>query len=116
MEIRTLYSMLLASFVVYRVCLAVYRVFFHPLAKYPGPLVAKLTSLYMVATAAMGRNTYVRNDLHVKFGKIVRTGPNELCFADEESIKDIYGQTAEACVKASVFYKGIHTNGHGISV
>lgn len=90
---------------------AIYRLFFHPLAKYPGPLAAKLSNFYMIASAARGRATYSRYDLHQKYGKVVRTGPNELCFADVASIKDIYGQSAEPCLKAPFFYEGFTLTG-----
>ena len=91
--------------------LVVYRLFFHPLASYPGPIAAKATSIYMTVLAAKGRATYARYDLHQKYGKVVRTGPNELCFSDLASIKDIYGQSAEPCLKAPFFYDGFTLTG-----
>ena len=91
--------------------LTIYRLFFHPLAKYPGPIGAKLTNLYMTALAATGRATYARYDWLVKYGNAVRTGPNELCFSDLASIKEIYGQSTEACLKAPFFYKGFTLTG-----
>ena len=91
--------------------LAVYRMFFHPLAKYPGPIAAKLSDFYMIALTAGGRATYARYELHQKYGKVVRMGPNELCFCDLASIKDIYGQSAEPCLKAPFFYDGFTLTG-----
>lgn len=89
----------------------IYRLFLHPLARYPGPILAKLSSVYMVSAVAQCRDTYTRYDLHKKYGKVVRTGPNELCFADTPSIKDIYGQSAEPCLKASQFYNSFTLTG-----
>lgn len=94
-----------------RLWIFVYRIFFHPLAKYPGPTAAKITSLYMTAFAATGKATYKRYDLHRKYGSVIRTGPNELCFADLHSIKDIYGQSTEPCPKAPFFYDGFTLTG-----
>lgn len=91
--------------------LIIYRLYFHPLAKYPGPTSAKISSLYMTALAAKGRATYARYNLHEQYGKVVRTGPNELCFADLGSIKDIYGQGTEPCLKAPFFYDGFTLTG-----
>ncbi|CAK7203398.1 hypothetical protein SEUCBS139899_006131 [Sporothrix eucalyptigena] len=104
-------TLLAFSVLVYWFGLAIYRLFFHPLSKYPGPLLGKLTSLYMTGTTALGHNTYTRYALHQKYGNVVRTGPNELCFADQESIKAIYGQTSEPCRKAPCFYKGFTMTG-----
>ena len=95
----------------YVLLVAIYRLFFHPLARYPGPILAKLSSLYMISAASQCKDTYTRYDLHQKFGKVVRTGPNELCFADSASIKDIYGQSAEPCLKAPQFYNGFTLTG-----
>ncbi|KIW90514.1 uncharacterized protein Z519_09161 [Cladophialophora bantiana CBS 173.52] len=89
----------------------IYRLFFHPLAKYPGPLLARITGLYMVNQAIRCRDTYTRYELHQRYGKVVRTGPNELCFADAASIKDIYGQSTEPCLKAPYFYDGFTLTG-----
>jgi cytochrome P450 len=94
----------------YTLFLTVYRIWFHPLAKYPGPLWAKLSSFYIVTKAIQCRDTYTRYELHQKYGSVVRTGPNELCFTDMNSIKDIYGQSAEPCLK-SAFYRGFTLTG-----
>jgi hypothetical protein len=50
-----LFSSFLGSVAVLGIC--VYRLYFHPLAKYPGPLLAKLTTGYAVYHA-------YRRDLH----------------------------------------------------
>ena len=89
----------------------VYRLCFHPLTKYPGPLAAKLTGLYMIVRSAQCQSTYTRNELHQKYGRVVRVGPNELSFCDEMSIKDIYGQSGEPCLKAPFFYDGFTLTG-----
>ena len=78
---------------------------------YPGPLIARLTDLYMVALSAQARSTFARYEMHQKYGAVVRTGPNELCFSDQASIKDIYGQSAQPCLKVSPFYEGFTLTG-----
>ena len=91
--------------------LFIYRCYFHPLAKYPGPLAAKLSSLYMLYFVMTAQNSYVRHDLHQKYGPIVRSGPNELLFSDASAIKDIYCQTTNYCPKATKFYRGFTLTG-----
>lgn len=93
------------------VWLAVYRLYFHPLANYPGPLLAKVSGLYMTISAIRCQNTYTRHRLHEEYGDVVRVGPNELEFADISSIKEIYGQSTEPCLKDPSFYGGFTMTG-----
>ena len=51
-------------------------------------------------------DTYTRYAQHQKYGEVVRTGPDELCFANAAPIKDIYGQSSDPCLKAPWFYDG----------
>jgi len=88
-----------------------YRFFLDPLAKYPGPAIAKLTGFYTMYLAVTGQKTYATYDMHRKYGKVVRIGPNELCFFDLDSIKDIYGQSTQLCTKATAFYGGFTMTG-----
>ena len=76
---------------VYLFGLAVYRVYFHPLAKYPGPLLAKLTDLYSTYHAWKGDRHLEFWRCHEKYGNIVRFGPNSLSFNTNTALKEIYG-------------------------
>ncbi|KAK1991624.1 cytochrome P450 [Colletotrichum falcatum] len=71
--------------------IVVYRLFFHPLAKYPGPLAAKITDGYQLYHAWIGDRHLDFYKLHNKYGKVVRFGPNSLSFNSAASLKDIYG-------------------------
>ncbi|KAL3455771.1 cytochrome P450 [Aspergillus heterothallicus] len=76
------------------ITIAVYRLYFHHLAKYPGPLLAKLTSGYAVYHAYLGD---LHTDIwacHEKYGDIVRYGPNRLIINSEAGLKGIYGHGA----------------------
>lgn len=55
-----------------------YRLFFHPLAKYPGPLLGKITGLYGAYHAWKGDLHLDIWRCHLKYGKDVRYGPNRL--------------------------------------
>ncbi|KAI0418819.1 isotrichodermin C-15 hydroxylase [Xylaria grammica] len=91
-----------ALVLIYAVGLVVYRVFFHPLAKYPGPLLAKITDAYQLYHAWKGDRhlEFWRN--HERYGKIVRFGPNSLSFNSNGALKDIYGFKAN--VRKAAFY------------
>ncbi|CEJ61933.1 hypothetical protein PMG11_10449 [Penicillium brasilianum] len=74
------------------VCL--YRLYFHPYAKYPGPFLAKLTNWYAVYHTFIED---VHTDIwacHEKYGDIVRYGPNRIVFNTEPGLKAIYGHGA----------------------
>lgn len=49
--------------------LVIYRLFFHPLAKYPGPFWAKVTGLYPAYHALTGKRHINCYKLHKKYGK-----------------------------------------------
>ncbi|RKF61958.1 Cytochrome P450 monooxygenase aclL [Erysiphe neolycopersici] len=70
---------------------AIHNVFFHPLRKFPGPLTHKITSMVIGYHQFRGSGVYHLRDLHDKYGTIVRVGPNELSFIDEQAWADIYG-------------------------
>lgn len=75
----------------YFVSLAIYRIYFHPLSKYPGPLLCKLTSLVWTYHFSVGDIIKWNDDLHTKYGETVRLGPNRLSFITPRAWKDIYG-------------------------
>ncbi|KAL5514533.1 hypothetical protein ACEPAG_1849 [Sanghuangporus baumii] len=79
------YTALISSIVLYRISP------FHPLAKYPGPLVLKVSKLVGMCFAIGGKQHVYFKSLHDKYGPFVRTGPNELLIADVEAIPSILG-------------------------
>ena len=54
--------------------MSVYRVFFHPLRHFPGPLAAKLSKLYGPYLNRNGKMHLEHDKLHAKYGDFVRTG------------------------------------------
>ncbi|KAH8595992.1 cytochrome P450 [Bisporella sp. PMI_857] len=68
-----------------------YRLAFHPLAKYPGPLLARLTTLYGAYHAYHGDMHLDLQRLHRKHGTFVRYGPNALSVGSVNGYHDIYG-------------------------
>jgi cytochrome P450 len=66
-------------------------VYFHPLAKYPGPLLGKISPILPVLGLHHGRWPFEVKKLHDKYGPIVRLMPNELAFTDPQAWRDIYG-------------------------
>lgn len=61
-------SVLAASIVFYRLSP------FHPLAKYPGPLINRVSKLYMSWISSKGHQHEYYHSLHEQYGDVVRIG------------------------------------------
>lgn len=62
------WSTLVTSILVYRVSP------WHPLAKYPGPLLCKLTKFHVACICLGGKQYLYYSELHHKYGDVVRIG------------------------------------------
>jgi hypothetical protein len=82
--------------------LTIYRLTLHPLAKYPGPLSAKITDWYSVYHAWKGDRHLEFHRCHEKYGPVFRFGPNSLSFNTASALKTIYGHKSN--VQKSKFY------------
>lgn len=81
----------------------IYALYLHPLAKYPGPLCARLTQWYDVYHAYIGDKHVNFYHLHQRYGKVVRYSPNKLSINDPDALKAIHAHGAN--VQKSTFYK-----------
>ncbi|KAI1079575.1 cytochrome P450 [Whalleya microplaca] len=68
----------------------VYQCIFSPLARIPGPFIAKFTTLYYPYFAKRGRLHRDLVELHRKYGKVVRVAPNMLSVGDPMAFREIY--------------------------
>ncbi|RAH61296.1 cytochrome P450 pisatin demethylase [Aspergillus piperis CBS 112811] len=69
----------------------VYLCYFHPLAPYPGPFWARFTNLWRFFTFVSGQLHLAEQQLHQKYGPVVRVAPNWLSFSSLEDFDAIYG-------------------------
>ncbi|KAK2606432.1 hypothetical protein QQS21_003125 [Conoideocrella luteorostrata] len=83
----------------------IYNVFFHPLRKYPGPLICKAIGYYRIRKFMSGRLPHWLEDLHAQYGPVVRIAPNELSFTYSEAWKDIYNTKNEKTGKPWEMHK-----------
>lgn len=86
----------------------IYRLTFHPLAKFPGPLLAKITDFYAVYHAYIGDIHLDMWRCHQAFGNFVRYGPNKIIVNTSTAIPEIYGPKAN--VQKSTAYRAFETS------
>ncbi|KAI0157247.1 benzoate 4-monooxygenase cytochrome P450 [Xylariaceae sp. FL1272] len=99
----TLKGYIAAAVVTYYIGLFGYRLLLHPLSRYPGPLVAKITDGYG-GLYALKRELHLKTwEDHQRFGSVIRQGPNKLVFNSLQAVRDIYlneGISKSLCYEA----------------
>ncbi|PGH27909.1 hypothetical protein AJ80_00459 [Polytolypa hystricis UAMH7299] len=68
----------------------IYRLFFHPLARIPGPKLAAITRLWYALQGRSGRARELTKWLHGTYGPVVRVAPNIIWFNTEDGVKEVY--------------------------
>jgi hypothetical protein len=69
----------------------IYRLFFSPLSKIPGPKLTAVSQLWLMYHEFKGDRTVQIDKLHSQYGPVVRVSPGEVSFNNHESLRDIYG-------------------------
>ncbi|EPS26280.1 hypothetical protein PDE_01216 [Penicillium oxalicum 114-2] len=95
------------AFLAYVLHIIVYRVWFHPLAKFPGPFFAKITNLYGGYHAWKGDVHINMLQCHEKYGDIVRYAPDRILVNTNTGLKDIYAFTKQF-QKSAVYKAMVH--------
>ncbi|KIK55316.1 hypothetical protein GYMLUDRAFT_47885 [Collybiopsis luxurians FD-317 M1] len=87
--------------------LTLYRLFLHPLRKYPGPPLAAVSGGYEAYLNIIKGGGLVTElvRLHEVYGPVVRIGPNKLHFNDRRAYHDIYTH-GTTLTKEPAFYHG----------
>ncbi|KAI1260526.1 cytochrome P450 [Xylariaceae sp. FL1019] len=93
-------------FFAYCVVVALYRVYLHPLAGYPGPFLAKVTDGYAGFHALMMRLHLATWDDHQRYGPVIRHGPNKLVFNSATALRSIY--VGDRLTKSSAYLATLH--------
>ncbi|MCJ1432263.1 hypothetical protein MMC27_001619 [Xylographa pallens] len=85
-------SVLVVSFLVYLIYEVVYRLYFSPISRFPGPRLAAASFWYEFYYDIVlgGRYTWKIAELHEKYGPVVRINPYELHINDPEFYDEIY--------------------------
>ncbi|XP_044721304.1 cytochrome p450 domain-containing protein [Hirsutella rhossiliensis] len=75
------------------VALCIRRLYFHPLSKYPGPFLARVTDFYAAYHAWKGDIHVDMWRQHERYGPYVRYAPDKLNINTAGALKDIYSGT-----------------------
>ena len=85
---------LVAGSICYAIAQSAYRLFLHPLAKFPGPKLAAASQWYEfyydVVVAPGGQYSKRVAAMHKRYGPIVRVNPNELHISDSSYYDTLY--------------------------
>ncbi|OCT50238.1 cytochrome P450 oxidoreductase [Cladophialophora carrionii] len=115
-------------YVAFYIVVSIYRIYFHPLSRFPGPKKAAISNAWLLEMSNAGELEVVLERLHDEYGisnltlrdfrklreitrlgvKAVRIGPNELHLTDTSLYKTIYSQT-KPWPKDADFYSGFGT-------
>ncbi|KAJ5159394.1 uncharacterized protein N7482_006398 [Penicillium canariense] len=83
---------LIFVFIGYLGCRTLYRLYWHPLRRFPGPKLAATSRMYEFYHNVVhnGRYLWKIEELHKQYGSILRVGPNELHISDPTYFSEIY--------------------------
>ncbi|TGO46640.1 hypothetical protein BCON_0314g00120 [Botryotinia convoluta] len=83
-----------ATIIVYFGSLTFYRLFLHPLARFPGPKLAAITRYYEAYYDIVQNGQYIFKiaEMHKKYGPIIRISPYELHVIDPALFEKLYRQ------------------------
>ncbi|KAH6660272.1 cytochrome P450 [Truncatella angustata] len=88
----------------------IYNLYFHPLARFPGPLLMRVSRIPYILKFTKGILPYYMVALHKQYGEIVRVAPDELAFANSAAWNDIQGHRTKGQLemeKSAKFYRPI---------
>ncbi|KAK7182615.1 cytochrome P450 [Paraphaeosphaeria sporulosa] len=86
-----LITLTLATLIGYFVFRTIYRLYLHPLSKFPGPKFHAVSHIPAVLATWNGEQHRRVARLHQQYGTVVRISPEEVSFIDPDAWKDIYG-------------------------
>ena len=97
---------LLAFFVSF----CIYQIYFHPLAHIKGPLIPKLTPLWLYYHSYVGDESSVIDRLHKRYGPVLRIAPNEVDISDGAALGPIYSE--KGGFRKTLCYRNFDIDGH----
>ncbi|KAL6901067.1 cytochrome P450 [Trichoderma evansii] len=103
---------------VYAFCITIYNLYFHPLRKYPGPWLWAASDIPYSLVSISGNAHKKMLQIHIKYGPVVRVGPNTVFYSHPDASKEIRGHRKGGRVehlKDPHLHSGNQTNAIGAS-
>ncbi|KAI1325214.1 cytochrome P450 [Xylariaceae sp. FL0255] len=83
-SLATVFATAIAVFIIYIVAGAVYALNLHPLAGFPGPFSTAVSRIPFWIACISGTQVTWMQELHSRYGPLVRYSPDDLSFADRD--------------------------------
>ncbi|KAL5044872.1 hypothetical protein BDW71DRAFT_209001 [Aspergillus fruticulosus] len=87
-DIASVFLLVSVTFAALHYC---YNIFFHPLAKYPGPRLRAASQIPFLLGLVKGRHHLIIRELHERYGTVVRFAPGHLSYISADAWREIYG-------------------------
>ncbi|KAI1774013.1 cytochrome P450 [Hypoxylon cercidicola] len=87
-------ALTLAATFLYLLLCVLYNYLFHPLRRFPGPLLWRITPFPRAVALFRGTLALDVAKFQRRYGPVVRIGPSELAFITADAWKDVYGAPA----------------------
>lgn len=100
---------LFAAVVITLISTILYKIYLNPLAHIPGPLIARLTSIWLYSLSYRGIEASTVDNLHKRVGPVVQIAPNEVDIADGAMLHLVY--VKDGGLLKSSCYKNFDING-----
>lgn len=84
LSVEGILTSLAVLLVVYLACDAVYSLTLHPLASFPGSKLAAVSRIPWLYASVTGNQVPWVQNLHTKYGPILRFSPNEISYIDTD--------------------------------
>jgi cytochrome P450 len=90
--LQTTLALVALSTLLYTICLAIYRLHFHRLSKFPGSKLAAVTLWYefYYDVIKRGQHIWQIEAMHRRYGPIIRLNPHEIHIDDPDFFDEIY--------------------------
>lgn len=86
--------------------LIIYRLFFNPLNRFPGPLGARFSKFDHTFRLSKMDGHHMLQRSHNKYGRYLRIGPNDVSITDPAAIQVVLGQNSK-CSKAQWYSQDV---------
>ncbi|KAJ5665071.1 uncharacterized protein N7477_007519 [Penicillium maclennaniae] len=110
-------TLIISGLLAFLIIRSIYRLYFHPLSKFPGPKLAAVSSAYEFYFNVIKRGKFVweLERLHDVYGPIIRITPREIHIKDSSYYDEIYASNLRRREKDALVVKKFDLDGSGFS-